>query len=213
MTHWRHYGEIEFRHKTGDKKGWTLIEKTEEEAVFSNVQVIMFRSIVTAVLAAVLGGILVVVFAGRLSRPIAELAESARRLASGDFSQNIDVTSDNEIGEFAETFNFMILEIRHFVERLRKAAEENKHMFLGAVSSLAAAIDAKDPYTAGHIDKRNAPSSNSQMSKPGNAQTFCSIGLSQPPRNNGSRLIAATLAGREDLIRIVSSISTANAGQ
>ena len=133
--------------------GWGAIVQTEEEAVFSNVDVIMFRSIVTAVLAAVLGGILVVVFAGRLSRPIAELAEGARRLASGDFSQNIEVASGNEIGEFAETFNFMILEIRRFIERLRRAAEENKQMFLGAVSSLAAAIDAKDPYTAGHSER------------------------------------------------------------
>ena len=131
--------------------GWGAIVQTEEEAVFSNVDVIMFRSIVTAVLAAVLGGILVVVFAGRLSRPIAELAEGARRLASGDFSQNIVVASGNEIGEFAETFNFMILEIRRFIEQLRRAAEENKQMFLGAVSSLAAAIDAKDPYTGGFI--------------------------------------------------------------
>ena len=106
--------------------GWGAIVQTEEEAVFSNVDVIMFRSIVTAVLAAVLGGILVVVFAGRLSRPIAELAEGARRLASGDFSQNIVVASGNEIGEFAETFNFMILEIRRFIEQLRRAAEEKQ---------------------------------------------------------------------------------------
>jgi len=133
--------------------GWGAIVQTEEEAVFSNVDVIMFQSIVAAVLAAVLGGILVVVFAGRLSRPIAELAEGARRLASGDFSRNIEVASDNEIGEFAETFNFMMLEIRRFIERLRRAAEENKQMFLGAVSSLAAAIDAKDPYTAGHSER------------------------------------------------------------
>jgi len=133
--------------------GWGAIVQAEESAVFSYVTEITKKSVWIALAAALLAGILVVVFAGRLSRPIADLAEGARRLASGDFSHNIEVRSGNEIGEFADTFNFMMLEIRRFIERLRKAAEENKQMFLGAVSSLAAAIDAKDPYTAGHSER------------------------------------------------------------
>ncbi|MGH9321987.1 MAG: HD domain-containing phosphohydrolase [Vicinamibacteria bacterium] len=133
--------------------GWGAIVQAEEDAVFFSVREIVKDSVFIAVLAAVLSVVLAVVFAGRLSQPIGKLAESARRLASGDFSQNIDVTSGNEIGEFAETFNFMISEIRRFIERLRKAAEENKQMFMGAVTSLAAAIDAKDPYTAGHSER------------------------------------------------------------
>jgi len=133
--------------------GWGAIVQAEEAAVFFSAREIVKDSVLIAVLAAVLSVLLAVVFAGRLSQPIGKLAESARRLASGDFSQNIDVTSGNEIGEFAETFNFMVSEIRHFIERLRKAAEENKQMFMGAVTSLAAAIDAKDPYTAGHSER------------------------------------------------------------
>jgi HD-GYP domain-containing protein (c-di-GMP phosphodiesterase class II) len=133
--------------------GWGAIVQAEEDAVFFSAREIVKDSVFIAVLAAVLSIALAVIFAGRLSQPIGKLAESARRLASGDFSQNIDVTSGNEIGEFAETFNFMISEIRRFIERLRKAAEENKQMFMGAVTSLAAAIDAKDPYTAGHSER------------------------------------------------------------
>ncbi len=133
--------------------GWGAIVQAEEEAVFFSVREIMTDSLVIAVIAAGLAVFLAVLSAGRLSQPVAELAEGARRIASGDFTQNIEVTSGNEIGEFAETFNFMMLEIRRFIERLRTAAEENKQMFLGAVSSLAAAIDAKDPYTAGHSER------------------------------------------------------------
>jgi HD-GYP domain-containing protein (c-di-GMP phosphodiesterase class II) len=133
--------------------GWGAIVQAEEDAVFFSVREIVKDSVFIAVLAAILSVVLAVVFAGRLSQPIAQLAEGARRLASGDFSQNIDVTSGNEIGEFAEAFNFMVSEIRRFIERLRKAAEENKQMFMGAVTSLAAAIDAKDPYTAGHSER------------------------------------------------------------
>jgi HD-GYP domain-containing protein (c-di-GMP phosphodiesterase class II) len=133
--------------------GWGAIVQAEEDAVFFSAREIVKDSVLIAALAAVLSVVLAVVFAGRLSQPIGKLAEGARRLASGDFSQNIDVTSGNEIGEFAETFNFMVSEIRRFIERLRKAAEENKQMFMGAVTSLAAAIDAKDPYTAGHSER------------------------------------------------------------
>ncbi len=49
-----------------------------------------------AIVFAALGIFLAIVFAGRLSRPISHLAEGARRLAAGDFSQNIDVRSRNE---------------------------------------------------------------------------------------------------------------------
>jgi HD-GYP domain-containing protein (c-di-GMP phosphodiesterase class II) len=133
--------------------GWGAIVQAEQDAVFFSVREIVRDSVLIAVLAAILSVVLAVVFAGRLSRPIGKLAEGARRLASGDFSQNIGVEGGNEIGEFAETFNFMTSEIRRFIERLRKAAEENKQMFMGAVTSLAAAIDAKDPYTAGHSER------------------------------------------------------------
>jgi methyl-accepting chemotaxis protein len=51
---------------------------------------------------AVLSVLLAVIFAAG-SQPIGKLAESARRLASGDFSQNIDVTAKRD-REFAETF-------------------------------------------------------------------------------------------------------------
>ncbi len=133
--------------------GWGAIVQAEQDAVFFSARQIVKNSLLIAILSAGLAVVLAVVFAGRLSQPIAALAEGARRLASGDFSQNIEVKSGNEIGEFVETFNFMVEEIRRFIERLRKAAEENKQMFMGAVMLLAAAIDAKDPYTAGHSER------------------------------------------------------------
>src|SRR5262249_44916978 len=35
----------------------------------------------------------------------------------------------------------------------KKAAEENRDLFLGSIRMLAAAIDEKDPYTRGHSDR------------------------------------------------------------
>lgn len=132
---------------------WGAIVQAEEEAVYTTVRQMERTSYSVAVVSAALAVFLAFVFAGRLSRPIANLAEGARRLASGDLSSNIGIRSRNEIGELADTFNYMTAEIRNFIEKLRKAAEENKQMFMGTIRSLAAAIDAKDPYTRGHSER------------------------------------------------------------
>jgi putative nucleotidyltransferase with HDIG domain len=132
---------------------WGAIVEAKEQEVYTTVRQLVRQSIYVAVVSAVIAVVFAFIFAGRLSRPIAHLAEGARRLATGDFSQNIDVRSRNEIGELAGTFNLMTAEIRNFIEKLRRAAEENKQMFMGTIRSLAAAIDAKDPYTRGHSER------------------------------------------------------------
>ena len=74
-------------------------------------------------------------------------------MARGDFSQRVQVASHTEIGELAETFNTMSQELEQFVEDLKRAAEENRALFLGSIQMLAGAVDEKDPYTRGHSDR------------------------------------------------------------
>ena len=81
------------------------------------------------------------------------LTESGRALARGDFSQRVHLRSRTEIGELAETFNTMSQELEQFVEDLKRAAEENRALFLGSIQMLAGAVDEKDPYTRGHSDR------------------------------------------------------------
>ncbi|GAC1396129.1 MAG: hypothetical protein NVSMB56_10670 [Pyrinomonadaceae bacterium] len=43
--------------------------------------------------------------------------------------------------------------LENLIEDLRRAAQENRELFLGTVKALAAAIDGKDPYTRGHSER------------------------------------------------------------
>ena len=91
--------------------------------------------------------------ARRITHPIQVLTDTSRAIARGDFSQRIQLTSRTEIGELAQTFNTMSKELEQFVEDLRRAAEENRALFLNSIQMLAGAVDEKDPYTRGHSDR------------------------------------------------------------
>jgi HD-GYP domain-containing protein (c-di-GMP phosphodiesterase class II) len=105
-------------------------------------------------LAAVLMSILVSIFAARIiTNPLEILTQTSRALARGDFSQRVHLWSRTEIGELAQTFNTMSEELERFVEDLKRAAEENRALFMGSIQMLAGAVDEKDPYTRGHSDR------------------------------------------------------------
>jgi HD-GYP domain-containing protein (c-di-GMP phosphodiesterase class II) len=106
-----------------------------------------------ALLAVCVSMIVSIIAARRITNPLQILTQSSRALARGDFSQRAQLRSRTEIGELAETFNTMSEELEHFVEDLKRAAEENRALFLGSIQMLAGAVDEKDPYTRGHSDR------------------------------------------------------------
>jgi HD-GYP domain-containing protein (c-di-GMP phosphodiesterase class II) len=102
----------------------------------------------------VLASILASIFAARrITNPLEVLTQSSRAIARGDFSQRVHLRSRTEIGELAETFNSMSQELEHYVEDLKRAADENRALFIGSIQMLAGAVDEKDPYTRGHSDR------------------------------------------------------------
>ncbi len=129
-----------------------VVQKPQYEAYRGVVE--MQRTARLLALLAVLLSIGVSIFAARrITNPLQILTQSGRALARGDFSQRVHLRSRTEIGELAETFNTMSQELEQFVEDLKRAAEENRALFLGSIQMLAGAVDEKDPYTRGHSDR------------------------------------------------------------
>jgi putative nucleotidyltransferase with HDIG domain len=85
-------------------------------------------------MAAVLGMGLFV--AHRLTQPILRLVRAARLVASGDLTSRSGVTSADEIGTLASSFDEM--------------TDKLQRQHLSTIKALTSAIDARDPYTLGH---------------------------------------------------------------
>jgi HD-GYP domain-containing protein (c-di-GMP phosphodiesterase class II) len=133
--------------------GWAVVaQKTQAEAYRGVTE--MQRTATFLALGAIFVSIIISYFATRrLIDPLQVLTDTSRAIASGDFTQRVKVHDRTEIGELASTFNTMTENLEHFVADLKRAADENRELFLNSIQMLAGAVDEKDPYTRGHSDR------------------------------------------------------------
>jgi HD-GYP domain-containing protein (c-di-GMP phosphodiesterase class II) len=136
-----------------DDSGWGVIVQVDEKTAYFDADVLFRQSMLLVSVVTALAVVLGTLFAGQISRPIRRLADGARRLAGGDYGTRVDIRSDNEVGVLADAFNVMGEEIQKAIEQIRRAALENKELFMGSIRMLANAIDEKDPYTRGHSER------------------------------------------------------------
>ncbi|HEX8153490.1 MAG TPA: HD domain-containing phosphohydrolase, partial [Thermoanaerobaculia bacterium] len=129
-----------------------VVQKPESRA-FASVSKMTSATLQWGAIALLLAIVAAILFASGIARPIRMLAERTREIAGGNYKQRVDLKTHNEIGELAETFNAMSSSIETAVDQLKKAAHENSLLFINSVRMLAAAIDAKDPYTRGHSER------------------------------------------------------------
>jgi len=132
---------------------WGVIVQKPRAEAYRGVYEMQRTGRILAIMAIALSIAISVFAARRITNPLEVLTRSSRALARGDFSQRVQLKSSTEIGELADTFNVMSEELEHFVLDLKRAATENRGLFLSSIQMLAGAVDEKDPYTRGHSDR------------------------------------------------------------
>ncbi|MGA7565504.1 MAG: HD domain-containing phosphohydrolase, partial [Terriglobales bacterium] len=132
---------------------WAVVVQKPREEAYRGIYEMQRTARLLAWLAVFVSVGLSIFSARRITSPLQVLAQSSRAIARGDFSQRVHVKTRTEIGELATTFNTMSEELEQFVEDLKRAADENKNLFMGSIQMLAGAVDEKDPYTRGHSDR------------------------------------------------------------
>jgi HD-GYP domain-containing protein (c-di-GMP phosphodiesterase class II) len=129
-----------------------IVQKPERSA-FASVDQMTRATMQWVAVALLLAIVAALLFASGIAKPIRVLAERTHEIARGNYQQRVQLKTHNEIGELAENFNVMSSSIEKAIDQLKKAAHENHLLFINSVRMLAAAIDAKDPYTRGHSER------------------------------------------------------------
>ncbi|HMA45491.1 MAG TPA: protein kinase [Gemmatimonadales bacterium] len=135
------------RSPAGDLRGGFVAFRSREAELAS------FRTLQRTILAAMLLGIVLAlasafVLARQIARPVQQLARATRRVQDGDYSVEIPVTTQDEIGLLSQAF-------RNLVEDLKEKAQLVEYMMHAATGSktqpLAAAPTAGDLLRPGSI--------------------------------------------------------------
>jgi HD-GYP domain-containing protein (c-di-GMP phosphodiesterase class II) len=131
---------------------WSVVaqRRLEDARADAGVEELNRQALTVVVVVTFAALVLGYLFAVAITAPIHSLAASTRAISRGEFHERARVRGAREVSELAETFNKMADDIEDYIARLKRAAEENRELFLGSIRMLAAAIDEKDPYTRGH---------------------------------------------------------------
>ncbi len=108
---------------------WYVVVSEERAAFYSQVNVIAYRTGVILVAAIATGVLLVMLFAGYLTRPLTRVVETMKDIMStNDLTKRVFVEYHDEIGQLARTFNLLI-------ERLEEAYRQIKGFAFKAVTA------------------------------------------------------------------------------
>jgi PAS domain S-box-containing protein len=114
--------EIAF-YKDQSGLNWTIVtmipDATLMERVYAGDRKLMILTVIGLVMLAGAAYFL----ARSVTRPIERLGIAAKAVADGDFSQQIDIRRDDEIGELADSFNRMIARLRELFKDREIASE------------------------------------------------------------------------------------------
>jgi len=133
--------------------GWGILVERSSRDAFRPVRVMLIRTIVVSALAGLVALALGFFLARLLIGPIQKLDQVSSEIAQGNLTVRAPVSGTAELAHLASNFNHMAGNIEALVRRLRQALRQNQELFLETIRTLAAAIDAKDPYTRGHSER------------------------------------------------------------
>jgi len=103
---------------------WVVGTTLPKEEALASISTIRNQAILIAVIAVLLGGILMYFIAARMVNPIITLVGVANKMAKGDLTQSVVVATDDEVGQLSVAFNAMGSNLKGLIQQVQKNAEQ-----------------------------------------------------------------------------------------
>jgi len=102
----------------------------------------MFKVFIMVVgLSLLVSMILMYIFTKRVTYPLKKIKGAAKVIAKGEFCQPLDIKSNDEIGELAESFNHMAFALQHLEENRREFIANVSHEIRTPITSIRGFVE------------------------------------------------------------------------
>jgi putative nucleotidyltransferase with HDIG domain len=136
-----------------DGPGWAVVSEQPLDAAYTQVRSMQHRILVGFLAALAVALLLALLFSRGLTRPLKRFVASALDIAKGRFGSQVELKSNNELGELARTFNHMSQQLLSYDRENKSLYQSLEQGYLETILALANSIDSKDPYTRGHSQR------------------------------------------------------------
>lgn len=103
------------------KQDWALMIEIDEKEVLQPVVRLRWQVIVMVAVFVTITTLIGVLISTRLSKPIILLSEVSNKVSKGDLTENITITSNDEVGELSDSFNSMVSGLSETIRKIQKA--------------------------------------------------------------------------------------------
>lgn len=128
--------------KVGDETIGAIYIKASMEEIYDQMQQINNIFASGTVLALIITAVLVILLARPITTPIKDMRRQAKRMAEGDFSQQVRVYSNDEIGQLAQTFNELTMKLKE----AHASTEREKRKLSSVLTHMTDGVIATDQY-------------------------------------------------------------------
>ena len=142
---------------------WIIAAGSYEEEIFEGVARTKFLITLVAVGSVALAILLTIGFSRVLTRPVMQLTEVSARMAAGDLTQKVGITTADEIGTLARSFNGMANQVLNYTRNLEdivrvrtEEIQEKEEKYRNLSNLLNSVLESSTEYSIMATDTRGA---------------------------------------------------------